>query len=60
MPSDEPIAAASITYQRFFPRYLHLCGMSGTLTESRGELLGIYGVHVSRIPPRLPCRRPPP
>jgi len=57
VPSDEPIAAASITYQRFFPRYLHLCGMSGTLTESRGELLGTYGVHVSRIPLRLPCRR---
>lgn len=56
-PSAEPVTAAQITYQRFFPRYLHLCGMSGTLTESRGELLGTYGVHVSRIPLRLPCRR---
>lgn len=57
LPSNEPVTAAQITYQRFFPRYLHLCGMSGTLTESRGELLATYGVHVSRIPLRLPCRR---
>lgn len=56
-PSAEPVTAARITYQRFFPRYLHLCGMSGTLTESRRELLGTYGVHVGRVALRLPCRR---
>lgn len=57
VPSVEPVTAARITFQSFFSRYLHLCGMSGTLTESRAELLGTYGLHVSRIPLRNPCRR---
>ena len=39
-PSAPTAPVAQITYQRFFPRYLRLCGMSGTLMESRGELLG--------------------
>ena len=29
---------ARITYQRFFRRYLHLCGMTGTALEPAGEL----------------------
>lgn len=56
-PSAEHATAARITYPRFFTRYLHLCGMSGTLAESRGELLEAYGVRVAQVPPRNPSRR---
>jgi len=54
---------SQITYQRFFPRYLRLGGVSGTLLESRSELFKVYGLRVSRVPLRksskrtlLPCR----
>jgi preprotein translocase subunit SecA len=32
-----------ITFQRFFKRYLHLCGMTGTAVETAGELRAVYG-----------------
>jgi preprotein translocase subunit SecA len=48
---------ASITYQRFFRRYQHLCGMSGTLAEVAGELRAVYGVKTLRIPTNRPSRR---
>ncbi len=47
----------SITYQRFFRRYLHLCGMSGTISEVTGELRAVYDVSVVRIPTHRPSRR---
>lgn len=56
-PSGEMQTIAQITYQRFFPRYLRLGGMSGTLTEARAELLGVYGLRVSLVPLRCPSRR---
>jgi preprotein translocase subunit SecA len=46
-----------ITYQRFFRRYLHLCGMTGTATETAGELRAVYGLQVVRIPTNRPLRR---
>ncbi len=46
-----------LTYQRFFPRYLMLCGMSGTLKESRAELQRNYGLGIISIPPFLPSKR---
>ena len=46
-----------ITYQRFFPRYHWLCGMSGTLSESRRELAAVYGLAVRRVPLSRPSRR---
>jgi len=49
--------AAQITYQRFFPRYLRLGGLSGTLDESRQELLAVYGLPVRRVPLRKPDQR---
>jgi preprotein translocase subunit SecA len=55
--STQTAPVAQITYQRFFPRYLRLCGMSGTLMESRGELLSSYDLDVIRLPLRLPSRR---
>jgi preprotein translocase subunit SecA len=44
--------AAQMTYQRFFCRYLRVCGMSGTLSEGRRELAQVYGLRVARIPLR--------
>lgn len=56
-PSGEMETIAQITYQRFFPRYLRLCGMSGTLTEAQAELSSVYGLGVQRVPLRQPSRR---
>jgi preprotein translocase subunit SecA len=50
-------SVARITYQRFFTRYRHLCGMSGTLAEVTRELRSVYGVGVTRIPTHRPGRR---
>lgn len=41
---------AQITYQRFFPRYLHLCGTSATLMDSRRELRKVYDLPTYAIP----------
>ncbi len=51
------VTLAQLTYQRFFPRYHRLGGLSGTLRDSRGELLHTYGLAVRRVPLRRPCRR---
>jgi preprotein translocase subunit SecA len=48
---------ARITYQRFFRRYLHLCGMTGTAIETAGELRAVYGLRVVRIATNRPLRR---
>jgi preprotein translocase subunit SecA len=48
---------ARITYQRFFRRYVHLCGMTGTAVEAAGELHTVYGLRVMRIPTNRPLRR---
>jgi len=51
----EPLAR--ISYQRFFRRYLHLAGMTGTAAEVRGELGAVYGLTSVRIPTNRPsCR----
>lgn len=56
-PSPEFVTVAQITYQRFFPRYFRLGGLSGTLGDARAELLARYGLSVRRVPLRRPCRR---
>jgi preprotein translocase subunit SecA len=48
---------ARITYQRFFRRYLHLCGMTGTAWEVRGEFGKVYGLTVAKIPTNRPLIR---
>ena len=48
---------AQITYQRFFPRYVRLGGLSGTLREARSELMATYGLSVRCVPLRRPGRR---
>jgi preprotein translocase subunit SecA len=56
-PSPATRTVAQISYQRFFPRYLRLGGMSGTLTDARGELREIYRLPVVRVPLRTPSAR---
>ena len=41
---------ARISYQRFFSRYLHLSGMTGTASEASAELQSVYDLKVVRIP----------
>lgn len=43
---------ARISFQRFFPRYLHLCGMTGTGRTAARELWRVYGLRVRPIRPR--------
>ena len=45
---------ARISYQRFYLRYLHLTGMSGTLREVSGELQSVYNKAILSIPPHRP------
>jgi preprotein translocase subunit SecA len=56
-PSGEMVTAAQITYQRFFPRYLRLGGMSGTLSESRAELFSLFDLKIVKVPLRIPSQR---
>jgi len=48
---------ARISYQRFFRRYLHLSGMTGTGSEVAGELGSVYGLAVVRVPTHRPSQR---
>jgi preprotein translocase subunit SecA len=56
-PTPPTTTAAQITYQRFFARYLHLGGSSGTLREARHELQRLYGCHVVAVPLARPDQR---
>ena len=51
----EPLAR--ISYQRFFRRYRHLAGMTGTAREVASELWSVYRLPVLRIPTHRPLRR---
>lgn len=51
----EPLAR--ISYQRFFRRYQHLSGMSGTASEVAAELGSIYGLGVVKVPTNRPSLR---
>jgi preprotein translocase subunit SecA len=48
---------ARISYQRFFRRYRHLSGMSGTAAEVAGELGDVYGLAVVPVPTHRPSQR---
>lgn len=48
---------ASISYQRFFSRYLYLGGMSGTLQPCKRELRSVYGLRVINVPTHRPSQR---
>lgn len=55
--SEQNRTLARITYQRFFPRYLRLSGMTGTAREVTAELYSVYGLEVVAIPTNRPSRR---
>lgn len=52
--SSQPETLARISYQRFFRRYLHLAGMTGTAKEITGELWAVYGLGTMVIPSNKP------
>jgi preprotein translocase subunit SecA len=56
-PSPATRVSAQITYQRFFPRYLRMGGMSGTLAEARLELRVLYDSRIQRVPLAKPDLR---
>jgi preprotein translocase subunit SecA len=56
-PSEIRTTLGRITFQRFFPRYRHICGMTGTARAAARELSEIYGLSVRRILPRRPDQR---
>jgi preprotein translocase subunit SecA len=48
---------ARISYQRFFRRYVHLAGMTGTASEVAAELWAVYRLRVASVPTNRPARR---
>lgn len=56
-PTAPTETAASITFQRFFRRYIRLAGLSATLSESAAELRKHYGLNVQVIAPNARSRR---
>ncbi|NNU80367.1 translocase [Halovulum dunhuangense] len=48
---------ARISYQRYFRRYRHLCGMTGTARDASAELWAVYRLSVARIPTHRPEAR---
>jgi preprotein translocase subunit SecA len=55
--TDARVTSARVSYQRFFQRYEHLGGMSGTVWETRHELWRDYRLPVVRIPTHRPLAR---
>ncbi|MGB8436274.1 MAG: preprotein translocase subunit SecA, partial [Burkholderiales bacterium] len=55
--SDQQASLARMTYQRFFQRYLHLAGMTGTASEIAGELWSTYRLPVVKVPTNRPGQR---
>ncbi len=48
---------ASLSFQRFFKQYPHLCGMTGTAAEAIAELEATYSLPVRVIPTNRPMQR---
>ena len=48
---------ARISFQNFFRKYFHLCGMTGTAYEASAELWHVYRKDVVCIPTNKACRR---
>ncbi len=48
---------ASMSFQRFFRQYPHLCGMTGTAADAKAELETTYGLPVRIIPTNRPLQR---
>ena len=48
---------ASLSFQRFFRQYPHLCGMTGTAADARPEMEATYSLPVRIMPTNKPLRR---
>ncbi|MCC7192891.1 MAG: hypothetical protein IT444_08940 [Phycisphaeraceae bacterium] len=48
---------ASLSFQRFFRQYPHLCGMTGTAADAKAEMETTYGLPVRVIPTNRPRQR---
>lgn len=48
---------ASLSFQRFFKLYPHLCGMTGTAADAKAEIETTYGLPVRIIPTNRPIQR---
>lgn len=48
---------AKISFQKFFRRYLHLSGMTGTAKEVTAELWAVYRLQTQRVPTNRPVIR---
>ena len=57
LPPQATATLGRTTYPRFFRRYHHLSGLSGTLREVRQELARDYGLSLFTVPLRQPGRR---
>jgi preprotein translocase subunit SecA len=55
--SGQSDVLASLSFQNFFRRYSHLCGMTGTAAEAARELKQVYGLRVVPVPTHQPSRR---
>jgi preprotein translocase subunit SecA len=55
-PTRRNATVTQISFQQFFPRYLRLAGMSGTLAGAGRELRQVYGLRVAVLPARQPSR----
>jgi preprotein translocase subunit SecA len=55
--SSQSVTMARISYQRFFRRYLHLAGMTGTAREVTSELWSVYRLPVVKVPTNRPVAR---
>lgn len=56
-PSARRTTIARMTYQRFFRRYAHLSGMTGTARQVAREFWNVYRLPVVAIPTHRPRRR---
>ncbi|MGN0242067.1 MAG: preprotein translocase subunit SecA [Candidatus Weimeria sp.] len=55
--SQEQRSVASITYQNLFLMFPKMCGMSGTISDAKGELWSIYHKKVMVVPPNRKVQR---
>ncbi|MEM8835752.1 MAG: DEAD/DEAH box helicase [Planctomycetota bacterium] len=56
-PSTPTATSARTSFQQFFRRYRHLCGMTGTAREARGEFASVYACRTERIEPYRTSQR---
>lgn len=55
--TDQKEPLARLSYQKFFSRYRHLAGMTGTASEVRDELRSTYRLDVTAVRPNKPSQR---